>query len=256
MQLDVQTTISCIAICVSVIAVVAAFYGVAVAKRLSSSDHRAAEQVKSDMVRLNAAIMSIAENWAFDSQGERKSYDASKEREVLADFTNSESAIALRAWIRDNGAKIHRGWRTFFPDLAYLSMLKLSEINPKVIAGVIYLLESLERQDVEAITQYNADLVTVMTSGLPNDNAIALALLEMRKDDEERSYKKQRKAIKQLTWLRADGVDDPNVDRHLAQLTENSQLFEEAVARGAVRDVPLPDLIRQYQDRLKRAGLL
>ena len=169
MKVNVHTMLSSIAICVSAVAV---FYSAEVSKRISSSDHRAAEQVKSDTARLYSSVYSIAEKWAFDVTGERNRYDISREREVLLDFVNSESAIAYRAWIGQYGARRNEKWRVFFASLGYLSQPQISDIGCESIQDVLTLLASLTAHDIERITQYNSDLAKVTSSDLAKENVI------------------------------------------------------------------------------------
>lgn len=98
MKSSVQAVLSGIAICVSIAAI---FYSASVAKQISSSDHRAVEQVKSSTARLYSSLMSISEKWAL-KRTTKLEYDISLEQEVISDFVNSESALAYRAWIGNN----------------------------------------------------------------------------------------------------------------------------------------------------------
>ena len=146
MKGNVQTVLSGIAICVSLVAVL---YSADVAKRISSSDHHAAEQVKSNTARLFSSLMSIAEKAALESLEEGDQYDILREQESLMDFVNSESAAAYRAWIEEDGK-----WKNFFLDLAILSgATHLSEVSYGTIAELLSLLESLDSEDIEEVVR-------------------------------------------------------------------------------------------------------
>ncbi len=258
MKFNIQSALSAIAICVSIVAV---YYSAEVAKQISSSDHYAVEQVKSNTARLYVSLMSIAEKWALDSQGDRYQFDVSGERKVLSDFVSSESAIAYRAWIDENDAELDSKWRIFFPMLAHLSGPELLEMPFHYIVDILVLLESLTPTDVDNIVEYNSDLVEVVSSGLTKNNTIIQAMINIRKgvakgDDPTTENEETRRLVELFTWLKESGVNDPNINLWLGILNADIGLIEQARRNGAVLDVLPFEVIDQYRDRLEKAGLL
>ena len=261
MVIEVQVIQALLAATAIGVTVLAVLYSVGASRQISSSDHHAAEQVKSYTARLFASLTSMTEKWALNTAAGGDKYDITEEQKVLTDFVNSESAMAFRAWIGDSGATLNEKWNIFFLILERSSTGRSSEIDINNIVDALLLLESLETKDVKRITRYNSKLVRLVTTGLTDHNVIvqgAIGGLD-RTNDSPRARGRHgggsdERATEQLRWLKKNGISDPDVDMFLGVLTDDVDLVRRAMAEGADLGVPLSSVIDRYRDKLRQAG--
>ena len=218
------------------------------AERLSSSDHYAAERVKSDTAKLLSSLKSMADKLALQSQG--SAVEFARERTQISEFVNSETSIAYRAWIRGKAGEDWEVWRNFFLHLAALSDPNPSS-DPTIYAtmDVWHSLQSLTDADLEAIREHNADLVIAIASDPVDSHVIHSALYRMWQEMKDR----QDAAPRLFECLRDGGVSDPDLDLHLALGGDVSDV-ERALEDGADLGVGLLELLDRYELELGKLG--
>lgn len=242
----IPLVLSGLAICV---AVATAIFSSDVAERLSSSDHHAAEQVKSDTAKLIASLKSIADKLALESQG--LTVEFSEEQNTLSEFINSATGFAYRAWIRDqqDDPRYPETWKNFF---LYMAELSNPHSNPSIYAtiDVLHSLQELTDTNLETIHEYNTKLVEAIASMPVDGHHVHGALYLIWKEQKDQD----RTALEQLKCLREHGVTDPNIDMHVALDQDDVTLLKKALENGADLSVRKLETLSLYEGELRKFG--
>lgn len=248
--------LSGLAICVSL---VTGLYSFGLAERLASSDHRAAEQVKSDTARLLASLKSIADKLALASQGD--SVEFSQERETMSEFINSPTSFAYRAWIRGKYRAVTREereekdlwdwktWGNFFLHLSDLSSPRSTPTNYATME-VLNSLQTLTDKDLQDIRAYNVKLIRAIASDPVDGHILHAALYERWKKQKDR----ERAAPRLLECLRDGGVEDPNIDMFIAVHQGDVPAARAAKGDGAVLNMGVLELLDRHGKKLRELG--
>jgi hypothetical protein len=255
----VDTVVASLAL---IISIATAIYSGSQGKHIASSDFKAEEQVKSDTVKILAALRSIMQKYALLFSGlDATEIDFSKEKSVITDFLNSETGFAYYSWTEQkNTLAIEEGkkgepWRVFFYYLAEISVSKNICSAATRAADLELLLSDITNSDLIKISEFNSDLSKAIAMNFKNinGNPFINALISMAK--ERRKDQDSGIIIKKLNYLKSKGIKDPSIDYLLATEDDDASSKLKA-ARDAGADTYITDsaLLNKYAEELKDFG--
>jgi hypothetical protein len=239
----------------TVFALLTGIIAITVTARVASSDHQAAEQVKADIARLLAACRSIQTKSVYVAGTARQlaPLDFAHEKEQINDFLSSTTAFAMWAWVGERSAAAGpapEGWRTFF--LTLVEMLATEDPDYWTLADrgaqVEVLVSALSAHDVKRVGKMVEDLPAAVgrfDESRRRDPAIAAF----------HAIQAERKAAQALypakmRYLKAKGVQDPDLDMHLAVVDDDTAALETALAAGANPAVTDGQVVRRHAAEL------
>lgn len=249
----IALTISTIAVTISI---ATAAYSGFLSKRLSSSDYRATQQVKSDTARLLATLRSLMYKGAL-SRTESQDFDISPEKAVIAEFLTSQTGFAYRSLVYEKHSKAEaegrkeEPWRLFFLYLAELSNSDDAYSAACRAADVELLFDQLTENDISKIAEFNSDLVKAIANNPKSRDGdpVIKAIVESQRERSELNSSETVAA--KLKYLKNLGIDDPNIDRFLAEISGNVSAMETALKAGADPHITGGALLNKYADELK-----
>lgn len=186
--------ISLIALLISIIS---ARYSDFVNKRLTSSDYKASERVKSDIVKLIVTLRSIMHKYAryTYAKSPEGTIDISLEKRIINDFICSSTGLAFYSWVAQKSADANSSnnkgepWRVFFMYLVDIIDSNNVIIASNFAANVELLIAKLTEEDIEKIIEFNLNLpksiAKIIKNGGGDPIIQALLLIETEKSKEK-----------------------------------------------------------------------
>ncbi|NEV76780.1 hypothetical protein DYI24_06955 [Rhodopseudomonas sp. BR0C11] len=269
-------------------ALMAALITLLVSTRVESSEYRAVQQVRLDIVVLLSVLLSLVRKVGFlqasggfkretSTEDERPlQLDLSKELEAIQRFIVSPSSFAVLVWIatkvelrikraerRNDKETLNeiRYWRLFMPFLSEMIQDCHPQTAAKRAGHILMLMRSITDDDITDIASNLNDL-TRSTSNLREvceADIVIKAMLPEKFGDSGVWYEE---FLVVLRALQKSGVSDPNVEFNIEffAVISNEKEFDqtaldEIVARGANVHVTPDTLLRKYWGKIVELGL-
>ncbi|NOZ10357.1 MAG: hypothetical protein GXP09_04875 [Gammaproteobacteria bacterium] len=115
-----------ISISAILISLASVIYTSSLSEKISSSDYKAKEQVKTDTAKLLSSLRSIMHKGALSSTT-KDTIDISHEKNSIGEFLTSQTGLAYYSWVNEKSTeagkvgKSGESWRLFFLYLAELA---------------------------------------------------------------------------------------------------------------------------------------
>jgi hypothetical protein len=250
---DLSVVVAVVAIVVSVVSAIHTF---SQSRHLASSGFKAAEDLKVDLVTLLAALRSITYKGIAASQ-DGKPRDISQELERVREFQTSPSGYALAALAAERGAGDGADagrWRVLgleFAELAGLDISKPEDAGAALAARswateIETTLSALAPGDVDAMARKVSNLPAMIGSMRQTRTQDMVLRLWFDVDSEQRGNQNRERELARLHALKADGVEDPDVDMWIATLTDDPDLLQKSLNSGADLSVTMPQLFKRH----------
>lgn len=244
MKIGLSDIIAFVSSAIAAIALFISIYAAYVTQRVATSGFQSAEKLKSDTAALLSNLRGIMVKSALYTQQDPKIRDNPKspeyidigpEKAGIQTFLNSPTAIAYYAYVankskkaRDTGKK-EEEWRVFFLQVEQLLHTGNTYSAGKLAARIEKMFDSVSGQDIEDMSSQLEDL----------PGSIRQILQERQYDPifavlvDETGEKKKRPFDEFVTYLRAQGIKDPDVDLFWSAINGDASLAEDALKRGA-----------------------
>lgn len=248
----------------SIIAIVISLYSAVYAgflsEKLSSSDYKAEEKVKTDTAKLLSALRSMMHKGALSSQTKDK-IDISHEKKAISEFTISQTGLAYYSWVDEKSSEANaegrtgESWRLFFLYLAELSNASHPYSAAKRAADVEILFDQLTDEDFSRISEFNSDLIAAIANNSKNrdGNIIIRAFFNIQKELQKENSSDKLSA--KLRYLKSIGIDDPNIDLFLVIMSkgddDNVNAAKAALEAGANVHMTDKALLEKYKKELE-----
>jgi len=244
------------------IALLIGIYAAIVTQRVATSGFQSAEKVKSDTAVLVAALHGLIVKAAPYSQEDSKLrddknfseyIDIQPEKAIIQSFLNSPTAIAYYSFVirkSKEATEAGRGeeWRVFF---AYLS--KLTSETSVLSAGkdavqIEGMFENISDDDLEEMSSSLENLVGTIKTTLRDRRYDTLVEGFVRWVHDGQSHEDDSQTIQKfLSYLRDQGINDPDVDMLWAARSGNSEILRNALQHGANVNVTPSQIISRYK---------
>ena len=231
--------ISKIAIIISLVTVI---YTGFLSEKISSSDYKAKEQVKTDTAKLLSSLRSFMHKGALSSTT-KETIDISHEKNAIGEFLTSQTGLAYYSWVNEKSAEADKEgksgepWRLFFLYLAELANANHAYSAARKSADVELLFDQLTEDDISRISEYNSDLIAAIANNSKNreGNTIVKVFFETQKDSQKENS--PEKLTEKLNYLKSIGIEDPNIDLFLVVTSGDDNVQEAKAALKAGADV-------------------
>ena len=243
-----------------VFAVLLGIIAIIVTTRVSSSDYRAEEDVKTQTAQLLACLRSIIMKGVNLSQKPTAATTRltfAKEKELINSFLCSTTAFAYWSWQGHKSELALSGkeeeWRVFFMYLIdILDSDDASDFSMMVGRAVSLekLLTELGKHDIGKISRYVSNLSGAVGAFRESrEKSVIIKAVSEIHGQSQSSDQLRRK----LLHLKKKGISDPNVDLFLAVLDPaggDTALARAALEAGADRSMTDGQLLAKYESQL------
>ena len=251
-----ETATLVISVSAVIISIATALYSGFLSKRISSSDYKATEEVKSDTARLLSALRSLMHKGALLSSTS-KHIDISPEKTVISEFLNSQTGFAYYSWVDEKSSKAEaegrkgESWRVFFLYLVEISNSDNAYWAARRAADVELLFDQLTENDITKIAEFNSDLIKAIAKNSKNreGNVVIKALVESQRERSKENSSEKFEA--KLNYLKSLGIEDPNIEMFLATISGDVSVLDAALKAGADPSITDRALLTKYADELK-----
>lgn len=256
--MDADMGMLVVTVIATLLSVGSAIYTFRQSQHLAGSGFRAAEDLKSDLVALLAALRSITYKGTAASQ-DNLPRDITMELERVREFQTSPSGYALSALAAERGsgnAPDSGNWRVLglgFAELTGLTLDPQSQDGRAALAArrwsseIETTLGNLTAEDVRLMASKISDLAAIIGS-LKETRRLDMVLgIWFKVFDERRNAANPALALGRLRELKAKGVNDPDLDMWLGLLEDDKDAMQKALDAGAATDVQLPQLLERHK---------
>jgi hypothetical protein len=253
--------IALISVIVALFALFISLHGTRIARRTTTSGYQSAERVKSDTATLLAALRGIMVKGAIYTQQDPRTrdnrsasdyVDIQPEKAAIQGFIISSTAIAFYAFIAKKSKEANEArrkseeWRIFFLLLNQLLSTDNQYAAAVLAARIEKMLDRLENSDIEEMSADLEDLSgSIKNILIYRQHDPLLSVFTDRGKDAEVDFEAF------LTYLKGQGVKDPDVDLFLAASSGDTASMEDALKRGGRLQATEGDIFRRYPGQLK-----
>lgn len=257
--MDADSGMLIVTIVATLLSVGSAIYTFRQSQHLASSGFKAAEDLKSDLVALLAALRSITYKGTVASQ-DNLSRDIGSELARVRDFQTSPSGYALSALAAERGSGTGAdagSWRVLglsFAELTGLAPDTQSRDGGMALAArqwaseIETTLGNLTAADVDLMAGKITNLAAIIGSLKETRHLDMVLGIWFRLFDERRSAANPTLALDRLRQIKAAGVKDPDLDMWLALLDDDKDGMQKALDAGAAIDLQLGQLLERYKN--------
>jgi hypothetical protein len=244
-----------------VFAVILGIIAIIVTSRVSSSDYKAEEDVKTQTAQLLACLRSIILKGVVLSQKAPTATTLltfSKEKEVINNFLSSTTAFAYWSWEGHKSETAPPGkgedWRLFFLYLVDILDAEDAANFRRMVARAVSLeklLTGLSKHDVGKISHYVSNLSGAV--GAFRESREKSVIIKAATDVYGQAPSSDQLRGK-LLHLKNKGITDPNIDLFLAILDPaggSADRARAALAAGADPNITDGQLLAKYQSQLQ-----
>lgn len=260
MMLKTSDVIALVAAVVAGLSLAISIYAIGSTERIATSGFQSAQKVKLDTATLLAALRSTMVKAALYSQQDPKlrddpNYphyiDIRPERASIQGFLNSSTAIAYYLFVAQKSAEARKAgksredWRTFFLQLEDLLSRSNTYSAGILAARLETMFEIVSDQDIDDMSDGLEDLPGSVRKIIQErkHDAVIEAMVELgAKPKSESTFPDF------VTYLRAQGIKDPDVDLFWSVISGDKTIAQDALNRGAKLNVTETELISRYHD--------
>jgi len=257
MILGTSDIIALVSAVVAVVALFVSLYAAHVTRQVATSGFQSAERVKSDTANLVVALRGIMIKAALyttddpktrDDEQRADSIDIRPEKAAIQSFLGSSTAIAYYDFAakrskkaRESGEKGEE-WRVFF-----LMLVTLLRTDNTYSAGVQAaelekMFDTVSEEDLKGMSSGLGDLVGSIKRILHNRGDDVLLYVFV-----DNAGKKRASFEDFVAFLRAQGINDPDVDFFWSSANNDMSLAEDALKRGAKVSTKAGEIKSRYK---------
>lgn len=229
-----------------------------VTARVESSDYKAEQQTKIDLAELLAALAMILNKGALGRTGQIKNVDFSEEVKRIEIFSMSTTSFAMYNLLaRKSRIAGNKGeeWRLFFVYIAEITS-NTQDLGLVVNRAVRLqqMLIKLTRRDLHYIGYSVANLVAGIRDfhEAIDDNVLIKAMHEVVNKEQggADSELRTKNVMRKFRFLKARGIDDPNIDLFLAVDEGDTAKLQAAIDKGADVNISDAAILQKYETAL------
>ncbi len=223
--------------------------------RVESSDYKAEQQTKTDIARLMATLAMILTKGALVRTGQIKNPDFSREVAAIDAFAHSTTGFAMFVLAGEKSRMARNKseeWRVFF---MYIAELVARADEPSLVINRAVRLQEmmlkLTREDLRRIGKSVSNLVSGISDfdAALDENVVVKAMRSVVNDEHGGADDEERNALvrRKFEFLKAQGVDDPEVDMFLAVWAGDTAELQNAIDRGANVNATDTAVLRRHE---------
>ncbi|MGD0179290.1 MAG: hypothetical protein ABSC15_05690 [Terriglobales bacterium] len=254
MILGTSDIIALVSAVVAVVALFVSLYAAHVTRQVATSGFQSAERVKSDTANLVVALRGIMIKAALyttddpktrDDEQRADSIDIRPEKAAIQSFLTSSTAIAYYDFAAKRSKKAgekEEEWRIFF-----LTLVTLLRTDNTYSAGVQAaklekMFDTVSEEDLKGMSSGLGDLVGSIKRILHNRGDDVLLYVFV-----DNAGKKRASFEDFVAFLRAQGINDPDVDLFWSSANNDMSLAEDALKRGAKVSTKAGEIKSRYK---------
>jgi len=256
--MKLSDVIAIVAAAIALIALFIGIYAAYVTERVATSGFQSAEKVKADTASFLAALRGIMIKAALYTQQNPSTRDDEKkpdyidikpEKAVIQTFLNSPTAIAYYVFVAEKSKKAREAgkagedWRVFFLRIADLLRTDNTYSCGLQAARIEKLFDTVSDDDIESMSSHLEDLVGSVKGMLRDRQDDVLMNVFVDKLDKGPDLNDFEGFV---DFLRARGVNDPEVDLFWSSAHGDLAVAKDALKRGAKVNVTDGQIIARY----------